>query len=183
MLNEKQKQQLHEVAQRSIEYGLDNNEPLKIKLSDYDQDLQTKRASFVTLHKNKQLRGCIGILEPLRPLVEDVSHNAFAAAFSDNRFPPVNSGELSQLDIHISILGTPEEIIFDSEDELISQLKPGVDGLILEEGRLKGTFLPSVWESLPDRHDFINHLKMKTGLPADYWSDSIRVQRYTVEDF
>lgn len=183
MLNEIQKKQLHEVALQSIKYGLNNNRPPEINTSDYDNDLQVKRATFVTLQKNKQLRGCIGILEPVRPLVADVSHNAFAAAFSDNRFPPVKSDELMQLDIHISILGTPEELVFDSENDLLSQLRPGVDGLIMQEGTLKGTFLPSVWESLPEKHDFINHLKTKTGLPAGYWSDSLKVQRYTVEDF
>jgi hypothetical protein len=183
MLDKIQKKQLHEIALHSIEYGLNNNRPLKIQASDYDKDLQIKRATFVTLHKNEQLRGCIGILEPLRPLVADIAHNAFAAAFSDSRFPPVSPDELSQLKIHISILGTPEEILFDSENDLLSQLQPGIDGLILQEGSLKGTFLPSVWESLPEKHDFLNHLKAKTGLPANYWSDNIKVQRYTVEDF
>lgn len=183
MLSETQKNQLHEIALSSIAHGLKTNQALKLNLADYDEDLQTKRATFVTLHKNKQLRGCIGTLEPLRPLVEDISHNAFAAAFSDSRFPPVSSNELSQLNIHISILGTPEEILFDSENDLVSKLRPGIDGLILQKGNLKGTFLPSVWESLPEKHDFLNHLKEKTGLPANYWNDNIKVQRYTVEDF
>jgi hypothetical protein len=183
MLDKTQKKQLHEIARRSIEHGLNTSQALELNLTDYDENLQTKRATFVTLHKNEQLRGCIGILEPLRPLVADISHNAFAAAFSDSRFPPVSSDELSQLKIHISILGTPEEILFDSENDLLLQLQPGIDGLILQEGSLKGTFLPSVWESLPDKHDFLNHLKAKTGLPVSYWSNNIKVQRYTVEDF
>ena len=183
MLNAAQKQQLHEIAKNSIVNGLNKSEPINIELSDYDDDLQTKRATFVTLHKHSQLRGCIGILEPLRPLAEDIAHNAFAAAFSDHRFPPVSADEIDHLDIHISILATPEEISFSSEEELVSQLRPGVDGLIMQEGKQRGTFLPSVWESVTDRHDFLNHLKQKSGLPANYWSDTIRVQRYTVEEF
>lgn len=183
MLNAAQKQQLHEIAKNSIVNGLNKSEPINMELSDYDDDLQTKCATFVTLHKHGQLRGCIGILEPLRPLAEDIAHNAFAAAFSDHRFPPVSADEIDHLDIHISILATPEEISFSSEDDLVSQLRPGVDGLIMQEGNQRGTFLPSVWESVTDRHDFLNHLKQKSGLPANYWSDTIRVQRYTVEEF
>ena len=183
MLNDNQKQQLHEIAKNSIINGLHKGKPAHIELSDYDDDLQTNRATFVTLHKHGQLRGCIGILEPLRPLAEDIAHNAFAAAFSDHRFPPVSADEIDHLDIHISILATPEEMSFTSEDDLVSQLRPGIDGLIMQEGNQRGTFLPSVWESVTDRVDFLNHLKQKSGLPANYWSDTIGVQRYTVEEF
>jgi AmmeMemoRadiSam system protein A len=183
MLNEKQKQQLHEIAKNSTLQGLTTGQVLAIELNNYDEDLQTRRATFVTFHKHGQLRGCIGTLRPLRPLAEDVSHNAFAAAFSDHRFPPVTAEEIEHLDIHISILATPEEISFTSEDDLVSQLRPGVDGLIMEEGNHRGTFLPSVWESLTDKHEFLNHLKQKSGLPSNYWSDTIRVHRYTVEEF
>ncbi|MCW8831117.1 MAG: AmmeMemoRadiSam system protein A, partial [Gammaproteobacteria bacterium] len=145
--------------------------------------LKTRRATFVTLQKQGQLRGCIGMLEPVRPLAEDVAHNAFAAAFSDRRFSPLQADELEQLDIHISILGTPEKMTFDSEDDLLAQIRPGVDGLIMEEGHLRGTFLPSVWESVQDKKEFLNHLKMKSGLPGNYWSDSIIIHRYSVEEF
>lgn len=183
MLNDKQKQQLHQIAKNSIAQGLNAGEPFTIELSNYDDDLQTKRATFVTLHKYDQLRGCIGSLEPLRSLAADIAHNAFAAAFSDRRFPPVTVNEIDYLDIHISILATPEEICFTSEDDLVSQLRPGIDGLIMEEGNRRGTFLPSVWKGLTDKHEFLNHLKQKSGLAAKYWSDTIRVQRYTVEEF
>ena len=183
MLNESQKQQLREIAKYSIVNGLNNGKSANFELNDYDEDLQTKRATFVTLHKYGQLRGCIGILEPLRPLAEDIAHNAFAAAFSDNRFSPVSADEIDHLDIHISILATPEEMTFTSEEDLVSQLRPGIDGLIMQEGTQRGTFLPSVWESVTDRVDFLNHLKQKSGLPINYWSDTIRLQRYTVEEF
>jgi AmmeMemoRadiSam system protein A len=183
MLTREQKLQLLDIARKSIINGLSENQPLPVILDDYDSDLQTRRATFVTLHKHSQLRGCIGILEPLRPLVEDVAYNAFAAAFSDHRFPPVTASEIDQLDIHISILAPPEDMSFTSEDDLASQLRPNVDGLIMEDNNHRGTFLPSVWDSISDRHDFLNHLKQKSGLPENYWSDTIKIKRYTVEEF
>jgi len=183
MHNKEQRQQLHDIAYQSIKHGLSSGRALTVDLTKLDAALQTKRATFVTLNKHGQLRGCIGMLEPVRPLAEDVAHNAFAAAFSDPRFPPLQENELEQLDIHISILTTPEEMTFDTEDELITQLRPGIDGLIMEEGRHRGTFLPSVWESLPDPREFLQHLKLKSGLSTNYWSDSIRIQRYMVEEF
>lgn len=183
MLNDQQKYQLLQVARDSIKHGLETGDELPVDIADYDAALAEKRATFVTLHKHHQLRGCIGILEPLRPLVEDVSHNAYAAAFSDTRFAPLAAAEFDDLDFHISILATPEEISFSSEDDLIRQIRPGTDGLILEDGYHRGTFLPSVWESLPSREDFLMHLKQKAGLPKDYWSDSIKIRRYSVEEF
>ncbi len=174
---------LRDLAYASIKHGLDTGKALEINSKDYPGELQTIRATFVTLHRSRELRGCIGILKPVRPLAEDVAYNAWAAAFTDIRFLPLNAGELDDLDIHISILGTPEEMDFTSEDDLVKQIIPGTDGLILEEGINRGTFLPSVWEALSDSHAFLNHLKQKAGLPADYWSDTIKVQRYTVEEF
>ena len=183
MHNKQQRQQLHDIAYDSIKSGLANDKALDVDLNKLDATLQSKRATFVTLSKHGELRGCIGMLEPIRPLAEDVAKNAYAAAFSDHRFQPLKQNELEQLDIHISILGTPEKMSFDSEEDLIKQLRPGIDGLIMEEGQLRGTFLPSVWQSLPDRHDFLNHLKMKSGLANNYWSDSIQIHRYSVEEF
>lgn len=183
MLEPRQQQQLRTIAYNSIQHGLTHGTAMTVDLSALDAELQARRATFVTLNKHGQLCGCIGMLEPVRPLAEDVAHNAFAAAFCDTRFPPLQQDELDQLQIHISILGTPEEMTFASEEDLITQLRPGVDGLIMEEGCCRGTFLPSVWESLQDRREFLNYLKIKSGLPADYWSDSIRIKRYTVEEF
>ena len=183
VLNQTQKDQLHTIAKKSILSGLKTGEPLTVELNKYDRDLQTKRATFVTLHKNSQLRGCIGILEALRPLVEDVAYNAYSAAFSDSRFPPVSDDEIDQLDIHISILDTPVEMNFSSEEDLVAQLQPGIDGLIMQDGTHRGTFLPAVWDAIADKRDFLNHLKLKAGLPKNYWSDSIKVLRYTVEEF
>ncbi len=140
-------------------------------------------ASFVTLKLNGELRGCIGMLEACRPLAEDVAANACAAAFSDPRFQPLGAAEFARITIHISVLSPPQPINFTSEEDLLKQIRPGVDGLILAEGRRRGTFLPSVWEELADKRQFIAHLKMKAGLPATYWSDSVRLWRYTCEYF
>ena len=183
MLNTENRQILRDLAYQSIKHGLMTGKALEIDIAQYPHELQKKKATFVTLHRNKELRGCIGILKPIRPLAEDIAYNAWAAAFSDSRFMPLAENELDDLDIHISILGTPEEIEFESEQDLVKQIRPGVDGLILEEGFNKGTFLPSVWESLTDAQEFLDHLKIKAGLPANYWSDTLKVKRYTVEEF
>ncbi len=183
MLSTENRHLLRDLAYKSIKHGLETGKALEIDIAQYPAELQAKKATFVTLHRNGELRGCIGILKPVRPLAEDVAYNAWAAAFTDSRFIPLSADELDDLDIHISILGTPEEMDFTSEASLVKQIRPGIDGLILEEGFNKGTFLPSVWESLTDSHTFLSHLKLKAGLPADYWSDNIKIMRYTVEEF
>ncbi len=180
-LNEQNRKRLLDLARLSIAHGLKTGKALKIDLSDYPTELAMPRATFVTLQKQGQLRGCIGMLEAYRPMAEDVALNAFSAAFKDYRFPPLEADELDELDIHISILSPAEPIAFTSEQNLIDQLRPGIDGLILEEGPKRGTFLPSVWESLPDPRQFLQHLKQKAGLPSNYWSDSIKISRYTAE--
>ena len=174
---------LLQVACASIASGLQAGKPLAVDAAAYPAPLTEKRASFVTLTQDNALRGCIGSLEARRMLVEDVAHNAFAAAFRDPRFAPLQQQEFETLDVHISVLGTPEPLDVVSEVQLLEQLRPGVDGLILQEHHLRGTFLPSVWESLPQPEDFLRHLKMKAGLPAAYWSADMRVWRYTTESF
>jgi AmmeMemoRadiSam system protein A len=174
---------LLQLAKESIRYGLQAGKPLMLDISSLPESLQQTRASFVTLHKHGQLRGCIGSIIPTRPLALDVSHNAFAAAFQDPRFPPVQADELDDLDVEISILSMPEPIEFTSEEDLLEKIRPGIDGLILKEGPYSGTFLPSVWEQIPDKREFLRQLKRKAGLPADYWSPTIRVFRYTTDSF
>jgi AmmeMemoRadiSam system protein A len=182
MLSEQDKRILHDIAYQSIEQGLSSGHALRIDLSQYESALCEKRATFVTLNSNDHLRGCVGILEPLRPLIEDVAYNAFAAAFNDSRFEPLRRDELDSIDIHISILSTPEEMQFDSEQDLIEQLRPGKDGIILLEHGRKATFLPSVWQSLKNKVEFLEHLKQKAGLDRHYWSGTIRILRYSVDD-
>lgn len=177
------RQTLLKVAADSIAHGLTRDRALGVTPSDFAAELQALRACFVTLTIEDALRGCIGTLEARRPLVQDIAHNAYAAAFRDPRFTPLRPLESERLHIHISVLSLPEPLSFGTEDELLAQLTPGVDGLILEEGGKHGTFLPSVWESLPDPRDFIAHLKHKAGLSPDYWSNTLRVKRYTAESF
>jgi uncharacterized protein len=174
---------LLDLARRSIAHGLDHGAPLRVDPDDYPESLRTERAAFVTLHRHGELRGCIGHLEACQPLVQDVAENAYAAAFRDPRFPPLSRQEWAGLAVHISVLTPPEPMTFGSEADLLAQLRPGIDGLILSEGSARGTFLPSVWESLPQPRDFLKHLKRKAGLPADHWSERIRVARYTTESF
>ena len=137
-------------ARDSIAHGLRTGKPLTVDVAAYDPELQVERATFVTLNKFGELRGCIGHLEAIQPLIADVAENAFNAAFRDPRFQPVSASEFDDLEIHISVLSLPEPMVFTSEADLLRQIRPGIDGLILEEGIYRGTFLPSVWEQLPD---------------------------------
>ncbi|PKM10997.1 MAG: AMMECR1 domain-containing protein [Gammaproteobacteria bacterium HGW-Gammaproteobacteria-3] len=171
------------LAKASIEQGFATGKPVKPQRGHYPPELWVKRATFVTLERRLQLRGCIGMLEAIRPLVEDVAENAFSAAFRDPRFPALGRDELDGLELHISVLSPAEALSFDSEQALIAQLRPGVDGLIIEAGARRGTFLPSVWDSLPEPAQFLAHLKQKAGLMPDYWSDTLTVSRYSTQMF
>lgn len=182
-LNKDHQQRLLDLAQSAIRHGLQTGKPMPVELDDFPPELTERRATFVTLQKHRQLRGCIGMLEATRPLAEDVAQNAFAAAFKDPRFPALSADEFSELSLHISILTPAEPLTFSSEQDLIAQLQPGIDGLILQDGFRRGTFLPSVWETLPNPEQFLRHLKQKAGLPSDYWSDTIRIYRYRTEMF
>lgn len=174
------RQQLLQVADESIKKGLCGETPA-VRAADFPELLRVVRATFVTLHVEDKLRGCIGTLEARRTLVEDVASNAWSAAFRDPRFSALTWPEYERLDIHISILSLPEPMQFSSEEDLLAQLRPHVDGLIIEEGFFRGTFLPSVWEQVPEPREFLRHLKHKAGLHPDHWSSRIRVQRYTTE--
>lgn len=176
-----EKQILLAVAAAAIKFGLEKHRSLPINLEDYPEKLRIDGASFVTLEINKQLRGCIGTLEAYQPLIQDIAQNAFAAAFHDPRFPPLTAKEYRNVTKHISVLSAPKEVSFTSEEDLLRQLQPGVDGLVLEDNGYRGTFLPAVWEQLPQPALFLRHLKLKAGLPEDYWSDTIKIARYTVE--
>jgi len=176
--------QLLQVARDSIRHGLEHGGQLQVDEQDYPPALQAHRACFVTLHRDGSLRGCIGHLEAIQPLVVDVAGNAYAAAFQDPRFPPLKSSELDAIDLEISVLSVPEPLPFDDREDLLSKIRPGVDGLILAApAGHRGTFLPSVWESLPRAEEFLSNLVLKAGLPMGYWSDDIRMQRYTTESF
>ena len=138
-------------------------------------------ATFVTLRRASELRGCIGSLQDDRPLREDVASNARAAALRDPRFEPLSATELDGLSIEVSLLSLPQPLAFRDEDDLVRQLAESRDGVILEAGRCRSTFLPQVWEQLPNARDFLRHLKEKAGLAPDHWSTDLRVSRYAVE--
>jgi AmmeMemoRadiSam system protein A len=137
-------------------------------------------ATFVTLTQHVTLRGCIGSLEASRPLAVDVRENALAAAFRDPRFPPLTVVEWPAVAIEVSLLSALEALPLTDEREVLAQLRPGVDGLVLDFGHHRGTFLPQVWEQLPDPEAFLVNLKRKAGLPPDFWEPGMRLSRYTV---
>jgi AmmeMemoRadiSam system protein A len=145
--------------------------------------LTVHRSSFVTLRRNEELRGCCGTLDAPRPLAEDVWRNARAAAFNDYRFPALTAAEWPQVHLHLSLLTVPEPLDVTTEEQLLALLRPSIDGLILESDTGRATFLPAVWEQLPDPVQFVRHLKMKAGWPATYWSNRVRCSRYETESF
>lgn len=144
-------------------------------------ELAAAGATFVTLTQNGQLRGCIGSLEPYRALAEDVAENALAAAFRDPRFAPLAADELARTRVEVSLLAAPQAIDFVDENDAIAQLRPGIDGLILSYASRRATFLPQVWETLPEARRFVAQLKLKAGLPADFWAPGISLARYEVK--
>lgn len=182
-LPDAEQRQLLALARRSIEHGLRTGEALPVKLRELSPSLSECGACFVTLTINGELRGCIGTLEAHRPLAEDVSENAFASAFGDPRFPPLSEREFNTVHIEISVLTPPQEMHFTSEADLLQQIVPFEDGLVLQDGYRRGTFLPLVWQQLPDKKQFFTQLKRKAGLPAHHWSDNLRCYRYHTQVF
>lgn len=183
MFTPAQRKQLLTLARQSIQYGLQNGRPCSPHKKEFDPQLQKNAASFVTLNKNNQLRGCIGTLEARQPLIDDIAQNAFSAAFRDPRFPSLTSNEFDLLDIHISVLSPPEPMNIHSETDLLARVTPGKDGLIFESDNHRGTFLPSVWTQLPVAVDFIRQLKIKAGLAPEGWPQDMQVSRYYTEEF
>lgn len=142
--------------------------------------LQEPGASFVTLTQNGGLRGCMGTLEVRQSLLADIQNNALAAAFHDPRFAPLTAQELEATAIEVSVLSPLQPMHFRSEADALSQLRPVIDGVVFAVGHHRSTFLPQVWEQLPDPKTFMVHLKRKAGLSADFWADGVTLQRYTV---
>lgn len=147
---------------------------------DRDEGLSEWGATFVTLTQAGELRGCIGSLQAHRPLAEDVHHNALAAAFRDPRFAPLCRHELEMTECEVSLLSAAERMKFSGEHDALSQLRPGVDGVIFEYGPYHSTFLPQVWEQLPHPRHFMAHLKRKAGLHDGFWAEEVQLSRYTV---
>ena len=171
------------IAARSIRHGIAHGKACAVDLERLPPVLGERRATFVTLESNGRLRGCIGSTEAVRPLAEDVARNAHAAAFADPRFPPVKEEDLEGLGIKVSVLSSPVPMHVESEARLVSRLRPGIDGLIIEDGRKRATFLPSVWKGIPQPDRFVRELAAKAGWPAGHWSATVRAWCYTTEEF
>ncbi len=169
------------VARSSIEHGLSKDAAVSIDAAQFSPKITRKRACFVTLKRKGELRGCIGTMEATRPLVEEVAERAFAAGFRDPRFDPLRPDELADLRLEISVLSPLEPMHIRDEADLLTQLRPGIDGLLICEGNARGTFLPSVWESLPEPKRFLAELKAKARLSRSHVSDTMRFFRFTTE--
>lgn len=178
-----QRTELLAIARSAIRRAAHVGEPLAVDIHRLPPALRAVRSAFVTLRRAGALRGCTGSLEASRPLAVHVAEVACRTALCDPRFPPVRPAELDDLDIEISVLSPLTEFPVASEADLLARLRPGVDGLVLDAGRNSATFLPKVWESLPDPGQFLAELKAKANLPADYWSSEIRLFRYRTETF
>ena len=164
------------IARAAIAHQFGDTHPAK----EDESWLQEHRACFVTLTQHAQLRGCIGTLEAHRSLLHDVKANAQAAAFHDPRFAPLTKAELDYTEVEVSLLSTMQGMVFVSEGDALAQLRPEVDGILFEYGRYRSTFLPQVWEQLPDPVEFMAHLKRKAGLDPRFWDTNVRLYRYTV---
>ncbi|HJO68681.1 MAG TPA: AmmeMemoRadiSam system protein B [Rhodospirillales bacterium] len=173
---------LMRLAAVSIKHGLAHGTPVPLDGHRFDAELLQPGACFVSLHRNGQLRGCIGSFVAHRPLVEDVAANGFSAAFKDPRFSPLNANELDELELSLSLLSAPVPIVISGEADLLSKLRPGVDGLIVEDAGRRALFLPLVWKALPKPRDFLAHLKSKAGMAPDHWSETFKAWRFIAEE-
>jgi len=187
-MNEKltleEQKRLLRMAREAIEQRVKGEKLPPIDTSSTTTNLQEQGASFVTLTIHGQLRGCIGALEAYQPLVDDVREHAVAAAFEDPRFPPLREDELSRIQIEVSRLTRPVPLEYKDADDLISKLRPHIDGVIIKDGLRRATFLPQVWEKLPDPSEFMDNLCYKMGAAHHHWrSKHLDVLTYQVEEF
>jgi len=183
-LTSEERAQLLKLARQALEAAAHGRELPALDLLSLPPRLREPGATFVTLTRGGQLRGCIGALEPHMPLAQDVREHAVAAAFQDFRFPPVRPVELPEIEIEVSRLTPARDLDYQTPQELASALRPGVDGVIIGDGMRRATFLPQVWEKLPDPVEFLNHLCQKMGVLPDHWcTHRLKVQIYQVEEF
>ena len=166
------------LARGSIEHGLDHGEPLPLRAEELTGELNEPAATFTTLRQHGELRGCCGTLEAVQPLATDVVDTAYRAAFRDPRFEPLVQRELGGVRLELSVLSPLEPLPVRNEADLLERLVPGTDGLVIVEGLRRATYLPKVWEMLPDPRHFVAQLKIKCGLPGDYWSEQLEFLRY-----
>lgn len=183
-LSSEERQQLLLLAKQALEAAVKGQSLPALDLDSLPPRLRELGASFVTLTIQGELRGCIGALEAYLPLAEDVREHAMAAALHDYRFPAVSPQELPQIAVEISCLTPARLLAYQHPDELLDRLRPGIDGVVLKDGQHRATFLPQVWEKLPDPRDFLDHLCMKLGANPGYWRiKRMEVYTYQVEEF
>lgn len=183
-LSHQEKSLLIQIARDAISRALRKEDQRNLDAEEFPSQLGEPGASFVTLTIKGVLRGCIGSIEAFQPLVIDVRDRALAAAFEDPRFPPLSGRELNDVEIEISVLTSPERLIYQDPADLPDLLRPGVDGVILRHQYRRATFLPQVWETLPSPEIFLGRLCQKMGLPADTWERyHLEVEVYQVEKF
>ncbi len=183
-LTDAEKQKLLIEARRAIEQAVGGKDLPPLDPKQVPPRLSQPGATFVTLTLEGRLRGCIGTLEARQPLIEDVREHAVSAALQDYRFPPVRLAEVDRLRIEISRLTPPQPLDYDSPLDLLRQLRPGIDGVVIRDEGRRATFLPQVWQSLPDPEDFLDQLCLKMGAPRKLWRlKKLSVQIYQVEEF
>ena len=172
------------MAREAMEHAVRGEKQPPMQTDSLTRNLREQGAAFVTLTIRGQLRGCIGALEPYQPLADDVREHAVAAALEDPRFPPVSEDELSRIQVEVSRLTRPVPLEYKDADDLLSKLKPFVDGVILRDGIRRATFLPQVWEKIPDPAEFLNNLCYKMGASENLWRNQhLEVLIYQVEEF
>jgi AmmeMemoRadiSam system protein A len=183
-LSAEEKQTLLHMAREALECGVRATQLAIPPDSLLTPLLRADGASFVTLTVHGELRGCIGALLPYQALYEDVREHAIAAALQDYRFPPVRINELARIQVEVSRLTMPQTLEYGEPADLLARLRPGIDGVILRDGSRRSTFLPQVWEKIPDKAEFINNLCAKMGAGANIWRQKhLSVQIYQVEEF
>ena len=183
-LTPEEKKLLLGVARSALEHGVRGEKQAALDLRSMPAHLREEGASFVTLTVHGELRGCIGALEPYQPLATDVQEHAVAAALEDPRFPQVTPRELDQIEIEVSRLTLPKKLAYTDAEDLLAKLHPKLDGVILRDGPRRATFLPQVWEKIPDKAEFLDNLCYKMGATADTWRrKTLEVLIYQVEEF
>jgi AmmeMemoRadiSam system protein A len=183
-LTAEEKETLLKLARHALEAGVRGEKLPPLELESLSPPLREEGVVFVTLTIGGALRGCIGALEPYQPLAEDVREHAAAAALQDYRFPNVQPEELPQIEIEISRLTSPVPLEYSTPEDLLSKLRPGIDGVLLRDGPRRATFLPQVWEKVPDPAKFLESLCYKMGAQPDRWQKThLDVSIYQVEEF
>lgn len=183
-LTPEEQKTLLRMAREAMEHAVRGEKLPPLDPSGLSPNLREEGVSFVTLTIRGQLRGCIGALEAYQPLADDVREHAVAAALEDPRFPPVREDELSRIQVEVSRLTRPVPLEYKDADDLLAKLRPHVDGVILRDGFRRATFLPQVWEKIPDPSEFLGNLCYKMGADADLWRRKhLDVMTYQVEEF